>query len=204
MKSIFNKMLGRKEKDDVITIVSGLPRSGTSMMMQMLEAGGMPIVTDDIRKPDEDNPRGYYEFERVKKIKEDASWLDNWRGKAFKMVSMLLYHLPRDKKYKVIFMKREMKEMLTSQRVMLQRLGRKGADVSDEEMAEKFEKHLRDVEEWLGRQSNIDVIYVKYNDVINKPNENAMLVSRFLENHLNAEKMARVIDKSLYRQRKKQ
>ncbi|RLA94709.1 MAG: sulfotransferase family protein [Deltaproteobacteria bacterium] len=172
------------------------------MMMQMLEAGGLGIVTDNIRKPDEDNPRGYYEFERVKKIKEDKSWLDECRGKAVKMVSMLLYDLPLEKKYKIIFMKREMEEMLASQRVMLERLGQKGGDVSDEEMGKKFEKHLRQVEEWLAKQENIDVLYVKYNDVLNDSQKYAEMVSKFLGRNLNVEKMANVIERSLYRQRK--
>ncbi len=202
MKSIFKKFFKTEEKDDFITIVSGLPRSGTSMMMQMLEAGGLGIVTDNIRKPDEDNPRGYYEFERVKKIKEDKSWLDECRGKAVKMVSMLLYDLPLEKKYKIIFMKREMEEMLASQRVMLERLGQKGGDVSDEEMGKKFEKHLRQVEEWLAKQENIDVLYVKYNDVLNDSQKYAEMVSKFLGRNLNVEKMANVIERSLYRQRK--
>ena len=114
------KVRNKKE----IIVVSGLPRSGTSMMMQMLEAGGLPIVTDHIRKADEDNPRGYYELEKVKKIKEDPSWLADCHGKAFKMVSALLYFLPKSRKFKVIFMKRNIEEMLASQRLMLMRLGK--------------------------------------------------------------------------------
>ena len=90
--------------DQIIKIVSGLPRSGTSLMMQMLDSGGMEVVTDNIRTADVDNPKGYYEFERVKKIKEDSSWLKDTRGKVFKMVSMLLYDLPSDEEYKIIFM----------------------------------------------------------------------------------------------------
>ena len=97
-----------KQRNKVITIVSGLPRSGTSMMMRMLEAGGMEIVVDNIRKADEDNLHGYFEYEKVKKIKEDSSWLDNTQGKVFKMVSMLLYDLPSDRSYQLIFMKRNM------------------------------------------------------------------------------------------------
>jgi len=203
IKSIFSKILGTKRKDDVITIVSGLLRSGTLLMMRMLEAGGIPIVTDNIRKPDEDNPRGYYEFEKVKKIKEDASWLEDCSAKAFKMVSALLYHLPKEKRYKVIFMRREMKEMLASQKVMLQRLGRQGANVGDEEMVEKFEKHLRNVERWLANHPNIDVLYMKYNDIIKEPLRHAEAVNRFLGGWLNVDKMAQVVDRSLYRQGKK-
>ncbi len=201
MKTILGKILEWKKKDDKIIIVSGLPRSGTSMMMQMLEAGGTLIVADNIRKSDEDNPRGYYEFEKVKKIKEDVSWLDDCHNKAFKMVSELLHHLPQDKKYKVIFMRRNMQEMLASQRAMLDRLGRKGAGVSTEKMAELYEKHLRNVERWLAKQDNIDVVYVKYNEVIDNPEENAKVVSQFLGDRLNVEKMTGVVEKSLYRRR---
>ena len=201
MESISEKTLAKRRRDNTIVIVSGLPRCGTSMMMQMLEAGGMSLVTDHIRMPDEDNPRGYYEFEKVKKIREDASWLENCHGKAFKMVSSLLYHLPVDKNYKVIFMRRKMQEILASQKVMLQRLGRESSDVSDEKMAENFEKHLRDVEDWLSRQSNIEVVYINYNEVIHDPHENVRLVSRFLGDRLNPDKMADVAEKSLYRKR---
>lgn len=203
IKSIFNKIQTKKKMKDVIIIVSGLPRSGTSMMMQMLEAGGIPIVTDNIRKPDTDNPRGYYEFEKVKKIKEDVSWLEDCYGKVFKMVSMLLYELPNDKKYKIVFMKREMKEMLASQRAMLQRLKQESPDVSDDEMAQKFEKHLREIEKWLKKQNNIEVIYVKYNDVIENPYQNAKKINQFMGGWMNVEKMAGVVEKSLYRQRKR-
>ncbi len=171
------------------------------MMMQMLEAGGMTIMTDKIRKPDEDNPRGYYEFEKVKKIKEDASWLWNCEGKAFKMVSALLYDLPMERGYKIIFIRRKMEEMLASQAAMLERMGRKGADISDEEMAEKYFTHLRDIENWLAQQKVIDVLYISYNDVIMYPIENASTVNSFLGNWLNVEKMSSVVDKSLHRQR---
>ena len=126
--------------NQTITIVSGLPRSGTSLMMQMLDSGGMEVVTDNIRPPDEDNPKGYYEFEKAKKIKEDPSWLKDMRGKAFKIVSMLLYDLPADEKYKVIFMKRNMDEILSSQNKMLERLGQNPNP--DDEMGELFAKHL--------------------------------------------------------------
>ncbi|HLB25802.1 MAG TPA: adenylyl-sulfate kinase, partial [Nitrospirota bacterium] len=101
-----------------VTIVSGLPRTGTSLMMKMLEAGGMPVVTDSIRGADVDNPNGYYEFEKVKEIKKDKAWLMDARGKAFKMVSMLLPDLPREFRYKVVFMEREMSEVLASQKKM--------------------------------------------------------------------------------------
>lgn len=201
MGSISEKTLAKKGRDNTIVITSGLPRCGTSMMMQMLKAGGMPVMTDHIRMPDKDNPRGYYEFEKVKKIKEDASWLENCHGKAVKMVSALLYHLPTDKNYKVIFMRRKMQEILASQKAMLQRLGQENSDVSDETLAEDFEKHLRGVKDWLARQSNIKVIYINYNEVIQDPYESVRLVARFLGDWLNPDKMSDVVEKSLYRKR---
>lgn len=185
---------------DVITIVSGLPRSGTSMMMRMLEAGEMEVVVDNLREADEDNPMGYYELETVKKIKEDDSWLDGVRGKAVKMVSMLLYDLPSNRTYKLIFMNRNIEEILASQRVMLERKGDKSA-TNDEEMVKLFSEHLEEISKWLKEQKNIDVLYLNYKDVIENPFKNAHSINRFLNNTLNVEKMVQVIDKSLYRQR---
>lgn len=201
MKSIFKQFLSKMGNDDANIIVSGLPRCGTSMMMQMLEQGGIPIVSDHIRKADDDNPRGYYEFEKVKEIKENSGWLDNCIGKAFKMVSALLYYLPKDRKYKVIFMKRRMEEMLASQKVMQERQGIKSDSVSDDEMSKKFEKHLRKIEKWLANQSHIDIVYINYNDAIQDPYENAKRINRFLGNRLNVDNMAGAVKKSMYRQK---
>jgi len=200
--SILKKFFKHTRSKDFITIVSGLPRSGTSMMMRMLEAGGMEIVTDNIRKADDDNPRGYFEYERVKKLKEDASCLDGCQGKAVKIISMLLFDLPPNRNYKVIFMRREMEEMLSSQRVMLRRLGKRDDDISDEQMAEKFEKHLRQVEAWLGKQDHLDILYLKYNEVIADAPKYAARVNEFLGRDLNVKKMVGAIEKSLYRQRR--
>jgi len=187
--------------DQPIIIVSGLPRSGTSMMMRMLEAGGLELVTDGIRKADDDNPRGYYEYERVKKIEEDSSWVPDCRGKAVKMVSMLLYHLPKEFHYKVIFMRRKMPEVLASQRRMLEHRGEQGAKVGDEEMAKLFEKHLKQIGEWLAQQPNIEVLYVNYNDVVQDPKQHAPIVNEFLGGTLDTEKMVQVVERQLYRQR---
>ena len=202
MKAILKKFFLSEKRTDDIVIVSGLPRCGTSMMMQMLEAGGIPPMTDHIRRADEDNPKGYYEFEKVKKIKEDASWIESCYGKVFKMVSALLYYLPSNKRYKVIFMRRQMKEMLASQNKMLQRQGQKTDNVSDEEMSKKLQRHLKKIEEWLAKQSNIDVIYINYNEVINNPYENAELVNQFINGRLDVDKMAGSVKASLYRQRR--
>lgn len=200
---LFNRILGVELKHEPIGIVSGLPRSGTSMMMQMLAAGGMPVVVDNIRKPNQDNPLGYYEFEKVKEILEDNSWLEDCRGKFVKMASVLLYHLPADNKYKVIFMIREMDEILTSQKIMLERLERGRNDISDDEIAKKSKEHLQDVKSWLATQENIEIVYVKYADIIKNPYENAKTLSYFLMKRLNIDEMARSVDKRLYRQRRK-
>jgi hypothetical protein len=201
MSDNFKEVSKKSGKDDPITIVSGLPRSGTSLMMQMLEAGGMPLMTDNIRKADEDNPQGYYEFENVKKIKEDASWLEDCHGKAVKMVSMLLYHLPQHYQCNVIFMKRELAEMLASQKLMIERQGQERGQESDQEIAENFEKHLHRMENWLAEQPHMQVLYLKYNDIISDPIHYAQAVNRFLGGGLEEEQMARVVDNSLYRKR---
>jgi hypothetical protein len=187
--------------DDIVTIVSGLPRSGTSMMMRMLQAGGMEILTDDIRKADEDNPRGYFEFEKVKKIKEDDSWIDDAKGKAVKMISRLLYDLPTGMDYKIIFLERSMPEVLISQRIMLKRLEQKDGGVDDEKMGKLFEKHLAEVTKWLKDQQNMDLIYISYNDVLANPRRNAARINRFLDNQLNVENMVTAVDQALYRNR---
>ena len=187
--------------DNVITIVSGLPRSGTSMMMQILESGGMKIVTDNIRKANEDNPYGYYEYEKVKEIKEDTGWLKETRGKAFKMVSQLLYDLPSAENYKVIFMKRKMNEILASQSKMLERMGSSKDGTSDAKMGEFFNKHLLKVIDWMESRKYIDVLYIDYNDLLINPDEHIKTLNRFLNYKLNEEKAVKVIDKSLYRNR---
>jgi hypothetical protein len=184
-----------------ITLVSGLPRSGTSMMMKMLEAGGMPILTDDIRTADEDNPKGYYEFERVKQVEHDKAWLEDARGRAVKMIAALLKHLPDDYAYKVIFMKRDIHQVLASQRQMLIRRGESTDVVPDEKMARLFAKHVAQVENWLAHQPNFGVIYVDHGQVIADPLEEAKRVASFLGGALDVERMAQVVDPALHRQR---
>ncbi|HXG63997.1 MAG TPA: sulfotransferase [Blastocatellia bacterium] len=185
-----------------ITIVSGLPRSGTSMMMKMLAAGGFEALTDNIRTADEDNPKGYFEFERVKQLKTDTAWLEDARGRVVKIISALLKDLPPSHRYKIIFMRRNMDEVLASQRQMLIRRGEPTDKVSDEKMAELFQKHLRGIEAWLAEQPNIEVLYVNYNEVIKNPALHIEEINRFLGGNLNTQAMAEVVDRSLYRQQR--
>jgi Sulfotransferase domain len=186
--------------EEFITIVSGLPRSGTSMMMQMLEAGGIPILKDDVRQADEDNPKGYYEFERVKKIADDQAWLDEARGRAVKMVSALLPQLPNNYQYKLIFMRRRMEEILASQKVMLDRR-EQPAQVGDEKMALFFQNHLKQIEKWVSEQPNIDWLQIHYNEMIADPSEPVEKINQFLGGGLDTERMRGVVDRTLYRER---
>lgn len=182
-----------------IIIVSGLPRSGTSLMMQMLDSGGVEVVTDNVRTADTDNPRGYYEFEAVKRTRQDPSWLPQARGKAVKMVSQLLYDLPPDERYRVIFMERDVAEMLLSQEKMLQRLGR--AAVPREQMRQAYAVHLERLHAWLGRQRNMAVLRVSYNELVEWPEREARRASEFLGGKACVNGMTRSVDPSLYRNR---
>jgi hypothetical protein len=184
-----------------ITIVSGLPRSGTSMMMRMLEAADIEILEDNYRTSDDSNPNGYYEFSLVKKMADgDIEWLEDAAGKAVKVVSVLLQHLPDNYNYKVIFMQRELHEVVTSQRVMLEREN-KPAKFDDSEMAQVFSDHLEKVQAWLAKKQNMDVIYINYNEVLTSAGENLLHLSPFLGQPLNFERMLATIDPSLYRNR---
>ena len=111
------------------------------MLMQMLEAGGMPIVTDKIRTADEDNPKGYHEFERVKELDKttDKGWLKNYRGQVIKTISFLLQDLPLDLNYAVLFMRRSLDEVLRSQNKMLERSRAAGGGIPDEKMRQNYE-----------------------------------------------------------------
>jgi len=187
---------------DAITVVSGLPRSGTSMMMKMLEAGGMQLLTDGIRAADEDNPKGYYEYERVKQTEHDQEWLAHARGKVVKMIAALLKHLPPEYEYRVIFMRRDIGEVLASQRRMLLRRGEPTGRVPDERMADLFRKHVERVEEWIATQPNIKVLDVDHSDVLDDAAVQAQRVSEFLGHELDVSAMVAVVDRRLYRQRR--
>lgn len=184
-----------------LTIVSGLPRSGTSMMMRMLEAGGLPAITDAVREADVDNPRGYYEFEPAKKTKEDPSWLVGAEGKAVKMVYQLLYDLPADRPYRVLFMRREIREVLASQQKMLARLGRDAGGISDEKMAELFRAQLAKFDAWIAGQPQFRVLDVDYNRMVAEPRPLALAVNDFLGGTLDVERMVAVVEPELYRNR---
>lgn len=184
---------------DEIIIVSGLPRSGTSLMMQMLDRGGIPVVTDGRRSADVDNPRGYYEYEAVKRVKRDASWLPSIRGRAVKAVSQLLYDFPATERYRIIFMERDMVEMLRSQEKMLGRLGRAAAPT--DQIEESYRIHLERLFAWLDEQPHMRRLVVQYNALMADPRSEAARIDAFLHGGLDLQKMVAAVDPSLYRNR---
>lgn len=201
MKRFFRRLSG-SNNNSFITVVSGLPRSGTSMMMKMLEAGGIPPLTDQIRAADDDNPKGYYEFERVKKLpKGDTAWLPDAEGKAVKIISMLLTDLPEGYTYRVLFMRREMAEILASQRKMLVRRGEDPNKVSDDEMTMLYEKHLTSVYAWMNAHPNLKHMDIPYNEMLQDPTRLVPTVNKFLGGTLDTAQMMTVVDPKLYRQR---
>lgn len=184
-----------------ITIVSGLPRSGTSMMMNAIGVGGIEPLVDHVRKADEDNPRGYYEFEPVKKIREDALWLNGATGKVVKMVYRLLYDLPSEYQYRVVFMQRDLTEVLASQNKMIERGGTSAGTIPDERMQTLFAAELNRCEKWITEQPNFKVLYIDHCDMIDRSSVQAQRINDFLDGGLDVEAMATVVDPDLYRNR---
>ncbi len=189
------------DRSQFVTIVSGLPRSGTSMMMRMLAAGGIPALTDNLRSADQDNPRGYYEFEPVKQTKKDPSWLARARGMVVKMVYRLLYDLPADHQYRIVFMRRRLEEVIASQNVMLEHQGRSGGPLTQEKLLGLFKIELDRVYDWLGAQPNFQVLFIDYNEVLSNPAPAVEQINQFLGGDLNTQAMRDVVEPELYRQR---
>ena len=188
---------------DTIVVVSGLPRSGTSMMMQMLEAGGMDVLTDGQRTADEDNLKGYFEYEKVKALKSDRSWLLEARGKAVKIISELLKYLPETQTYRIIFMRRALQEVLASQDRMLVRRGvTPGGQAENAEIARVFRRHLQQTKAWLSGHRRFCTLYAEHRQILAEPAREAARVNAFLNNRLDEAAMAASVDTSLYRQRR--
>ena len=190
------------ELDEVlgeVTVVSGLPRSGTSMMMQMLAAGGLEVMTDSVRQADTSNPKGYYEYQKVKSLHKDNSWVKDADGKTLKVIAQLLKFLPIGFKYKVIFMRRDVDEVIKSQQIMLGRADKNPAFG----LKETFLSQLKDVDVWQKKEPGVDLIYVNYAEVIQDPYSTVDRIISFLDADLDREKMLSSVDKSLYRNRKK-
>jgi hypothetical protein len=199
----FLETLRKRKLGEPLVVVSGLPRSGTSMMMKMLDAGGLDVVTDAIRTADEDNPKGYFELEQVKDLDKggDKSWVRDHRGKVVKIISFLLTDLPDDCAYKIIFMRRDLNEVIASQNKMLERRGETGGGTEDDRMIDLYTQHLRKMEIVLGNRKNFERLDVAYRDALEKPRQHAERIAEFLERPMDVDAMAAVVDKQLYRNR---
>jgi len=170
-----------------IIIVSGLPRSGTSMMMQMLGAGGIDLVIDEKRPVDEHNSAGYFEFERVKSLQQDNSWLEDHQGKAIKILFHLLRFLPVNLSYRIIFMRRNVDDVLKSQNRMLQSYDKPTQD--NILIKSLFDKALKEIEQWIMQQENMKGVFINYEDILNHPDNKVNKIETFLDRELNTEKM---------------
>jgi len=200
--AILGDFLRKRKYGEPIVIVSGLPRSGTSMMMKMLDAGGLSILTDSIRQADIDNPKGYYEYERVKNLEKetDKSYVREARGKVLKVISFLLKDLPDDNFYRVVFMRRHLDEVIASQNKMLDRRGEDAIE-DRETMAEAYRNHLAAVKILVRKRPNLEMLEFRYDEAVKNPKEAARMVNAFLGGKLDERAMAAVIDGELYRNR---
>lgn len=200
--SFLDRLFGRGRRGKPIVVISGLPRSGTSMAMKMVEAAGIEIVQDGIRTADTDNPKGYYELEQVKDLDKpgNKAWLKAHRGKAIKVISFLLRDLPYDNDYRIIFMHRTMEEILASQQKMLSRRGEEN-ESSDDRMTAVYEDHLVKVRNLIRARDNFECLEIHYSDVLADSRKEARRIAEFLEMPEKAEAMAEQVDQALYRNR---
>lgn len=201
MKNLFSSVNKKDSKKQPIVVVSGLPRSGTSMMMRILAEGGLPVVTDELRRADSDNPNGYFEFETVRQMAEgNVAWLENARGKAVKVISALLEYLPPNYSYKIIYLERDLHEVLASQHKMLENRNEKPT-ASDAEIELQIHQHMSVMKPWLVRQPNMEVMFVNYNALMKNPERCCEQISDFIELPLDQNRMRAVPDQHLYRNR---
>lgn len=206
MKNILSKIAGfskpKKSKVKEILVVSGLPRSGTSMMMKMIEAGGVPVMIDNIRVADTDNPKGYYELERIKQMdKGDKEFIADAQGKVVKVISALLAHLSPNYQYRVVFMNRRIEEVVKSQGRMLVNRGEDTDKLDDETLKGLLQKHASDVKKWIGDQPNYEMLEIDYNDMVKAPLDFIPSINIFLGGKLDEQAMAAIVDPALYRNR---
>jgi len=203
MAGVLQKYLRKRKYGPEIIVVSGLPRSGTSMMMKMLEAAGLPIMTDAVRQADEDNPKGYFEYERVKDLEkeQDKAWVREARGKVLKVISFLLKDLPPDNFYRVVFVRRDVDEVVASQNKMIRNRGEENR-VEDEEAKRLFQRHLLQVKMLVSRSPNFEMLEVDHQEAIRDARAVAEKVNAFLGGGFDVARMAAAVDRTLYRNRK--
>ena len=205
MLRTIQNLFGKRSYGEPIVIVSGLPRSGTSMMMKMLDAAGIPIMTDAVRTADVDNPKGYFEYERVKDLEkeQDRSWVREARGKALKVISWLLKDLPDDNEYWIVFMRRDIDEVLASQNKMLVHRGEDDS-TDDAIMAEAYRNHLASVRIMARKKPNWRLVEIRYDESVKNPASVARAVNEFLGGRYDERKMLAAVDAKLYRNRKEE
>jgi hypothetical protein len=184
-----------------VTVVSGAPRSGTSLMMQMLGAGGMELLTDGARRADRDNPRGYFELEAARRLPADADWLERAAGRAVKLVHVLVPRLPAAHRYRILLMRRDWREVLASQRLMLEHRGAEAPGPSEQRLAEIFDAQLAEVERWAAARPQSELLDVDYNALVREPLRAARRIAAFLDGELDPDDMAAAVLPCLYRQR---
>jgi hypothetical protein len=185
----------------MITIASGLPRSGTSLMMQMLAAGGLEPLTDGKRVADSNNPRGYFEWEKAKSLPREPQCIGEAEGKVVKIISSLLLSLPNNRTYKVIFMERSLAEVAASQSAMIQKLGAQGPALTKEAMARALDAHLKQVKAALRLRPEMDIHRVQHEDILENPLNVSRTLREFLAVPLDLNAMTAQVDPSLYHQR---
>jgi hypothetical protein len=197
------KRMFRKDPGDPIVVVSGLPRSGTSMLMKMLDEGGMQIMTDSERVADIDNPKGYFEYERVKDLEKetDKSYVREGRGKVLKVISFLIKDLPDDNDYRVIFMRRDLDEVIASQNKMIQRLGTDDSTAAEEAMKEAYRNDIVRTRLLCKKRPNFELIEISYKSTVEDSEATARSVNAFVGGHLDEAAMRAAVDGSLYRNR---
>ena len=204
MANLVSSFLRKLKYGDDVIVVSGLPRSGTSMMMKMLDAAALPIMTDNERAADEDNPKGYFEYARVKDLKDEAdkSWVREARGQVLKVISHLLETLPDENFYRVILVRRDFDEIIASQNKMLERRGEEN-QAADSTVKEAYIRHLVDIRYMVRRRPNFEMIEVQFVQAMEAPRIFATDVNKFLGGNLDVESMMAVVDLELYRNRKR-
>jgi len=183
-----------------ITIVTGLPRSGTSMMMQMLAKGGLDILSDEQRIADDNNPKGYYEYADVMRLHVDNDWLDKGVNKCIKVIAQLLQNLSEKYDYRLIFMQRDMDEVLSSQTTMLNRL-QSQQEAENDSLRKAYNVQLNQIDRWIKSKSNIETLYVNYKETICNPEKTAQAVNVFNDSSLDVNKMCAAVDPALYREK---
>ena len=183
-----------------MVVVSGLPRSGTSMLMRVLRGGGVPLMVDDIRAADENNKLGYFEFEPVKSlgsgVARDLSWIAEARGKGVKVVAPLLRHLPAGIPARIIVLHRPLAQVLASQEAMKERLGTAGRSTSTAMLARRYATEMERIDGLVAARPAWRVLHVSYERMLADPAGECRRIGVFLGDRFDADRAAAGVDRS--------